>query len=161
MSVNWTLNIYNSSFNCEKEDDEYLFGGLKMFLKSAAVTLDLLESLAHPLPPNPLPVSFAILTSAGSDISTKLAQLANNYVAGFLLKKIKKKVVMCDACKQSLFSEVDGNPDNALITAREYGGAWTKRLCYPTVEFALSIRSITVGIRQVLKLFPIRIDLCN
>jgi hypothetical protein len=82
-------------------------------------------------------------------------------VAGFLLKKNKKKVVMCDACKQSLFSEVDGSPDNALITAHEYGGAWTKRLCYPTVEFALSIRSITVGIRQVLKLFPIRIDLCN
>jgi hypothetical protein len=45
---------------------------------------------------------------------------------------------MCDASKQSLFSEVDGSPDNALITAREYGGAWAKRLCYPTVEFALS-----------------------
>jgi hypothetical protein len=59
-------------------------------------------------------------------------------VAGFLLKKKKKKVVMCDASKQSLFSEVDGSPDNALITAREYGGAWAKRLCYPTVEFALS-----------------------
>jgi hypothetical protein len=73
MSVNSPLNIYNSSFNCEKDDDEYLLGSLKMFLKSAAVTLDLLESLAHPLPPNPLPVSSSILTSAGSDISIKLA----------------------------------------------------------------------------------------
>lgn len=34
-----------------------------------------------------------------------LSELATNFVAGFVIKKIKKKVVDCSSCKQSLFGE--------------------------------------------------------
>ncbi|KAI4469805.1 alpha-catulin [Holotrichia oblita] len=71
-----------------------------------------------------------------------------------LLKGIRKITVPCTACKQSLFAEVDDNPDNRLIKAREYGGVWAKRLCYPTSELALSVENIILEIRQILRNAP-------
>lgn len=152
MCVNSTLNLYNPTFNCEQDDCTVLCEGLKCFFKPSPLTIQTPDSLPHPLPPTSF-VDDASVTEY-SEVSRYMSVVTNNYVSGFLLKKIKKKVFICSDCKTSLFCGWSDNPNNALISAREYGGAWAQRLCYPTENFAQCFNNINDICTHVLKTDP-------
>lgn len=157
MMINSALNLYKPSFNCEDDEFNNVFSGIKYLVNSNPHNINFPEFLAEPLSPVPYitlppkPPTLALLS--------KLSMLSNNYVAGFILKKIKGKT-LCNNCKSCLFC--DGyNADNVLIDAREYGGGWARRLCYPTIEFAECFSNIHKIISDVLNNVPHKNNLSN
>lgn len=81
-----------------------------------------------------------------------LNELSTNYVAGFILKKIKKDT-SCTTCRSALFGDQDSE-SNALIKAREYLGGFNKRLCYPSDKFALCFYRINKFLKKFIKENP-------
>ncbi|KAJ8913375.1 hypothetical protein NQ315_008767 [Exocentrus adspersus] len=141
--VNNLITKHSDNFNCEEDQCENILQDLKNFLTDST----------EMSPPPELEItdvsggsssvtSTATYTTSRATASGQtLSNMANQYVAGFVLKKIKSKVHNCKCCNENLYSS-ENDVANRLILEREYGGAWAKRLCYPSTQFVNLFNSI-------------------
>ncbi|KAJ8910981.1 hypothetical protein NQ315_003674 [Exocentrus adspersus] len=137
--VNNLITKHSDNFNCEEDQCENILQDLKNFLTDST----------EMSPPPELEItdvsggsssvtSTATYTTSRATASGQtLSNMANQYVAGFVLKKIKSKVHNCKCCNENLYSS-ENDVANRLILEREYGGAWAKRLCYPSTHIMVS-----------------------
>jgi hypothetical protein len=87
MLVNSTIRLYSPDFNCEDDNCEVLFSGIKHFFGSTAnVEVPPFVSGSIVMVPDAImqPVDLG-----SQSLQLALSELASNYVAGFLLKKMK------------------------------------------------------------------------
>ena len=141
-----SLKIYSGNFNIFKPN-----------LEPRLIELGRSETISHSN-------EFEVENLDGAVLQLALSELSNNYVAGFILKKIKKKVMHCEQCKDEMFG-ASHDENNALIKSREYGGGWNQRLCYPSHRFAVYFYETQQFIHNYLKDAPsnmlLKIDLQN
>lgn len=148
--------MYKPTFNCEDDECDVLFSGLKFFFKHFFKELNATPSTncsKAQLPAIDSPLVEQISAHIGQQIlELSLSELSTNFVAGFTIKKIKIKVYPCSCCKNALFANSD-EEQNSLIKAREErGGGWSKHLCYPTLQFAEYFYNVHKCITDILKM---------
>jgi hypothetical protein len=158
MLVNSTISLYSPGFNCEDDDCEVLFASIKHFCRSTANV---------EVPPSTSGIIITVpdiimqqVDLGSQSLQLALSELASNYVAGFLLKKVKLFTRGCDECKNHLFGD-QSSSSNILIKAREYMGGWAKRLFYPSVEFAICFYNMNKAIITTLEKDPSSKSLCS
>lgn len=130
--------------NCQKDDTDGALDSLRNLLTGETQAIKHRSTNKTSVNEEKLQEIYKSIRGKSSYVTT----ISYTYIAGYVAKKILKKVKHCNECKNSLLDYRKDNKDFDLIKAREHDK--TSRLKYPKKEFNCAVRRAGHLVSQLL-----------